>query len=440
MKQVNGKARFWWALVIFGLTGQVAWVVENMYFNVFLYQMFHASAEAISVMVAASAVSATVTTLLIGALSDKVGRRKAFICGGYILWGLSIAAFALLRIDYLSALFPTVSAAALGVTLTIVLDCIMTFFGSSANDAAFNAWLTDSTDHTNRGAAEGINAMMPLVAILVVFGGFMGMDPANASDWTTIFLIIGGVVIGIGILGIFLIQDHTIRVPENNHYFRNIVYGFRPSVMKSNRTLYAALLAFAVFGISIQIFMPYLILYYQESLHMDDYVLIMAPAIVLASVATAFYGRLYDRFGFQRSVIPALLLLMVGYAVLYCFCDTVMVFVGSLLMMTGYLAGMAVFGAIIRDYTPENKAGMFQGLRIVAQVLIPGVIGPAIGAAVLENADKIVNSDGTTSFIPNINIFLAAGVVAVFACLSLILVLKAKKGESVRGKSVYPIR
>ena len=173
---------------------------------------------------------------------------------------------------------------------------------------------------------------------------------------------------------------------------------------------------------------------------MDDYVLIMAPAIVLASVATAFYGRLYDRFGFQCSVIPALLLLMVGYAVLYCFCDTIMVFVGSLLMMTGYLAGMAVFGAIIRDYTPENKAGMFQGLRIVAQVLIPGVIGPAIGAAVLENADKIVNSDGTTSFIPNVNIFLAAGVVAVFACLSLILVLKAKKGESVRGKSVYPIR
>ena len=386
MKKAKSPARFWWALVVFGLTGQVAWVVENMYFNVFLYQMFHASAEAISAMVAASAVAATVTTLLMGALSDKLGRRKAFICGGYILWGLSIAAFALLRVDYLNRLFPTVSAAALGVTLTIILDCIMTFFGSSANDAAFNAWLTDSTDHTNRGAAEGVNAMMPLVAILVVFGGFMSFDLTQSSSWTTIFLLIGGVVIAIGVLGVFLIQDNAIRVPENNRYFRNIVYGFRPSVMKSNRTLYAALLAFAVFGISIQIFMPYLILYYQESLHMDDYVLIMAPAIILASVATAFYGRLYDRFGFQRSVMPALILLMAGYALLYAFRDTAMVFIGSLLMMTGYLAGMAVFGAMIRDYTPDNKAGMFQGLRIVAQVLIPGVIGPAIGAAVLSNA------------------------------------------------------
>lgn len=76
------SSRFYLALVVFSLVGQVAWVVENMYFNVFIYKMFHASAEAISLMVAVSAVAATVTTLLIGALSDKFGKRKIFICGG----------------------------------------------------------------------------------------------------------------------------------------------------------------------------------------------------------------------------------------------------------------------------------------------------------------------------------------------------------------------
>ena len=430
MSRTKKSARFWLALIIFGLTGQVAWVVENMYFNVFIYEMFHASAADISAMVSASAVAATVTTLLIGALSDKMGRRKAFICGGYILWGLSIAAFSLLRVDYLSHLFPATSAAAVGVTLVIVLDCIMTFFGSSANDACFNAWLTDSTDHTNRGAAEGVNAMMPLVAILVVFGGFMSFDLSQASSWTTIFLLIGGVVVLIGVLGLFLIKDTAVQIPENRHYFKNIVYGFRPSVMKQNPVLYAVLAAFAVFGISIQIFMPYLILYYQVSLEMEDYVLIMAPAIMLASAATAFYGRLYDRFGFARSVMPALGLLMAGYGFLYFFRDTVTVFIGSLLMMTGYLAGMAVFGAMMRDHTPENKAGMFQGLRIVAQVLIPGIIGPAIGAAVLKNADTIMNSDGTTSFIPNANIFLAAAAVAVLAWVALVPIMRLKKGET----------
>ena len=429
MSRTTGKARFWLALVIFGLTGQVAWVVENMYFNVFIYQMFNASASQISAMVSASAIAATVTTLLIGALSDKVGRRKIFICMGYILWGLSIAAFSLVRVDVLSGLFPAASTAALGVTITIILDCVMTFFGSSANDACFNAWLTDATDHTNRGAAEGINAMMPLVAILAVFGGFMSFDLSKAASWTAIFLIIGCAVIAIGVIGLFLIKDTAVQIPENRHYFANIVYGFRPSVMKQNKVLYATLIAFAVFGISIQIFMPYLILYYQVSLQMDDYVLIMAPAIVLASVATAFYGRLYDRYGFMRSAMPALGLLLVGYAVLYFTRTTAPVFIGSLLMMTGYLAGMAVFGAMLRDHTPENKAGMFQGLRIVGQVLIPGIIGPAIGSAVLKNADKVVNDDGTTSFIPNVNIFLAAAVVAVLVFATLVPILKLKKGE-----------
>ena len=413
MKTKN-SAKFYLALVIFSLVGQIAWVVENMYLNVFIYKMFHASAEAISAMVAASAVAATVTTLLIGALSDKLGKRKLFICGGYICWGISIISFGFIRMDIIGALFPAAaSAAAVGVSLTIVMDCLMTFFGSSANDAAFNAWLTDSTDESNRGAAEGINAMMPLMAILVVFGGFMGLDQNLPETWTLIFCIIGGIVLVLGILGFALVEEPKMDTRGNENYFANIFYGFRPKVIGSNKTFYVTLLAYAIFGIAIQIFMPYLILYFSVSLGMENYVLIFAPAIILAAVFTFFYGKVYDRKGFRSSVIPAIALLMVGFVVLYLFQNTVLVFIGTLLMMCGYLAGMAVFGAMLRDYTPAGKAGMFQGQRIVGQVLIPGIIGPAIGAAVLKNAETIINDDGTTSFIPNGNIFLAALIAAV---------------------------
>ena len=90
-------------------------------------------------------------------------------------------------------------------------------------------------------------------------------------------------------------------------------------------------------------------------------------------------------------------------------------FIGSLLMMSGYLATMAVFGAKIRDLTPVGKAGMFQGVRIFSQVLVPGVIGPAIGAWILEDAQQIINADGTKSFIPNQNIFIGAFVAATIA-------------------------
>ena len=420
MSKTKPATGFWAALVIFSLVGQIAWVMENMYFNVFIYQMFRASAEDISAMVSASAIAATVTTLLVGALSDKLGKRKLFICGGYILWGISILSFSLVRVDVIGRLFPYASAAAVGVSLTIILDCVMTFFGSSANDACFNAWLTDMTDETNRGAAEGINSMMPLLAILAVFGGFMGFDLEKQESWTVIFIIIGAVVTMLGIAGFWLIREPRLDTSGNESYFRNLFYGFRPRVMKDNPQLYLALGAYAVFGIAIQIFMPYLILYYTVTLGMDNYVLIFAPAIILAAAFTFFYGKQYDKHGFARAVVLPLGMLMAGFVLLYCFRATVPVFLGSLVMMCGYLAGMAMFGAIIRDKTPAGKAGMFQGLRIVGQVLIPGVIGPAIGAAVLKNAQTVLNNDGTTSFVPNRNIFLAAFIAAIFIWVVLV--------------------
>ena len=419
--------RFWCALTLFSLIGQVAWVVENMYFNVFIYNMFNATADDISTMVAASAISAALTTIFMGALSDRVGKRKLFMCAGYILWGISILGFCFIRLDPAGAgTWLTVSSASVAVSLVIILDCVMTFFGSTANDAAFNAWLTDSTDNTNRGAAEGINSMMPLVAILAVFGGFMFFDLSLASSWVWIFAIIGGVVITIGILGIFLIKDSPKCVKSETGYWQNLIYGFRPSTVKGNKSLYFYLASFILFNISIQIFMPYLIIYYEKSLGMADYVFIMAPAIILASVATALWGKVYDKKGFDFSGLIALASLMTGYVLLYLFKGTVLVFAGSLFMMCGYLCGMAVFGAKIRDLTPDGKAGMLQGVRICAQVLIPGVIGPKIGSMVLANAELVANNDGTFSFLPNQNIFLVALIVAVVLTV-LLVVLRPKK-------------
>ena len=435
------RKKFYLALIVFSLVGQIAWVVENMYFNVFIYKMFNASASDISLMVEASAVAATLTTIFIGALSDRIGKRKIFMCLGYVLWGFSILAFAFVRLDIIKAsLGAAVNAAAIAVTIVIILDCVMTFFGSSANDAAYNAWLTDMTDSTNRGKAEGINSMMPLIAILVVFGGFMGFDLDKAESWTSIYIIIGAIVILIGIIGFFIVDEAPTKQRDELGYFATILYGFRPSVMKKHRELYLTLIGFVIFGISIQVFMPYLIIYYEKTLGMSDYVLIMAPAILFAAAVTALYGRLIDRLGAEKALLPSLGMLAFGYVLLFVFPGVIRteglamrapVFIGSLLMMSGYLTGMAVFGTKIRNETPESMAGRFQGLRIIAQVLIPGVIGPAIGAAVLKNADVITNSDGTTSFLPSNAIFLAALIVLIVlgGCYALYRLIRKKNED-----------
>ena len=389
-KGLNG--RFWAAMLVFGLMGQVAWVVENMYFNVFIYKMFNASAADISAMVMASAVMAALTTIVMGAVSDKVGKRKAFMSAGYIIWGISIISFAYIR----------------SVFMTIVMDCVMTFFGSTANDAAYNAWLTDRGDSSNRGRIEGINSMMPLVSVIIVFGGFMSFNLDEHSSWVTIYYIIGVATTLIGIAGCFLIEDAPDLKKTEDSLGETLIYSFRPSTFRENKLLYFILVEFAIFGISIQIFMPYLIIYYEKSLGMSNYVLIMAPAIIIAAVVTALYGKVYDRTGFKVAIKLPLATLAVGYILLYKTRTMAPVFIGSMLMMSGYLTGMSVFGAKIRELIPENKSGRFQGVRIIGQVFIPGLIGPAVGAAVLKDAELIYNDDGTTSFLPNEGIWLAA--------------------------------
>jgi MFS family permease len=311
--------------------------------------------------------------------------------------------------------------------MTIVMDCVMTYFGSTANDAAYNAWLTDRGDSTNRGRIEGVNSMMPLIAILVVFGGFMSFDLNTHEAWTTIYYIIGIATALIGVAGWFLIEDAPDLKPAKESLGSTLAYSFRPSVARENRTLYLGLLNFAIFGISIQVFMPYLLIYYEKTLGMDNYVLIFAPAIIIAAAVTVFYGRLYDSRGFMKSIMPVLAMLAAGYAILYFTKTTVPVFIGSLLMMSGYLTGMSVFGAMIRDNIPEGRAGQFQGVRIIGQVFIPGLIGPALGAWILRDADVIFNSDGTTSFLPDRGIWSAAAAVIVILFAALMLTMNKRK-------------
>lgn len=427
MKELGKKS--WLAIVLFSLCGQVAWTIENMLFNVFIQNEFNATLNDIALMVSASAISATLTTLFMGAYSDKIGKRKIFICGGYILWGLSIMAFALLKVENLSKIFgQTINAFALGVGLTIGFDCLMTFFGSTANDAAFNAWMTDTTDTTNRGKVEGVNSAMPLIAILVVFGGKMLVE-GSPYEWTIIFLTIGIIILLVGILGIFIIKEPQLEV-KNEPYFKNIFYGFRPSVIKKNSLLYIFLLGMCIFSISIQVFMPYLILYFTNTLQLENYVLIFAPAIILAAAFTVFYGKLIDKYGFIKTSIISLSIYLVGLILLGLLTNIVFVFIGTLFMMMGYLSLGACFNASIRDYTPEDKVGLFQGIRIFVSVLIPMLVGPWIGSILSGNTSEGFLGVAGDAYTPSSLIFIAGCVIGLLTFGVIYLVSLKKKGEA----------
>ena len=108
----------WTAIILLGFSGQLAWGVENQYFNTFVYDNIIPDPRPISWMVAASAITATLTSILMGALSDRTrsrwGKRKPFILIGYLAWGIFTAAFP-------SAAFLTPVTLAVG--MAILFDC-----------------------------------------------------------------------------------------------------------------------------------------------------------------------------------------------------------------------------------------------------------------------------------------------------------------------------
>ena len=172
MEQKDFGKRNWLILLLFGLVGQIAWSVENMYFNLFVFETVSPDLGAVTLMVQLSGIAATVTTLFAGTLSDKLGNRRLFISWGYLIWGITVGLFGFMKVDLIAALLNTDALTAVGITLAAVIvgDCIMTVFGSTANDAAFNAWVTDNTRASFRGKVEGVLSILPLIAMLIVEG------------------------------------------------------------------------------------------------------------------------------------------------------------------------------------------------------------------------------------------------------------------------------
>ena len=60
----------WLSFILAGFVGQLAWAIENNYFNVYVFDCTH-NYDFITWMVIASAATATITTLLMGAVSDS---------------------------------------------------------------------------------------------------------------------------------------------------------------------------------------------------------------------------------------------------------------------------------------------------------------------------------------------------------------------------------
>ncbi len=406
----------WLALITIGLSGQIAWTVENMYFNTFMYHTITSDPGYIAMMVSSSAVVATLTTLIMGALSDRLGRRKIFITPGCIIWAFTVFAFSFIK----PSSFPSVRAAASAV---VIMDCVMTFFGSTANDAAFNAYITESVDRKDRTKVEAVIQVLPMASMLFVFGVMDGFT--QKGRWSLFFAITAAIMLISGILSIFLLEKDRGGKKEDVRLLDSLLFGFRKSTIKANRDLYISLAAYAVIALAMQVFFPYLIIYMQTYLGFEsEYVIILAAALTSSSVICITGGKAVDRIGRTKAAVPVVGLMILGLILMAAARSLAVTIIAGTVMMSGYLLSTSIFSGMVRDYTPRGNEGEIQGIRMIFQVMLPMVLGPYIGTLAIKGSNLTYVELGVEKTVPTPLIFLLAAAVALLSIIPVFILRK----------------
>lgn len=425
-KEQKLGTRNWLLVVSLGLAGQVAWVLENQWFNVFVYNEITTDPRPVSWMVAASAIVATLTTLVTGVWSDRLGKRRPFILFGYFLWGISTMLFPV------SALAHSVGFA---VALVILLDCVMTFFGSTANDGAYNSWTTDISNEQNRGTLSLALSALPLISMVAVsaFAGFA----VERFGYTRFFLYTGVMVSVIGLLAGLLLKEPRRTPPKiNSSLLADFTYTVRKETIAQNKRLYLVLLTLCIFSTAMQVVMPYLMVYINKYLGfpLEEMGLYIGIAFLCGLVLALPMILLVNKGRLLPMALIAGCIVTGGTAALY------MVKPGQLaalltiaaVFLGGYIGMSAALTAWTKNLMPENARGRFEGIRMIFAVAIPMVIGPAIGSSVILRygvGEKLVQ-DGQVTYIPVPHIFLFAAAVAVFAFIPLLFILWAEHANT----------
>ena len=414
------SSRTWFVMFALALTGQIAWAVENSWFNTFVYDTITPDPRPVAWMVAGSAITATLTTLFMGTLSDRTrsrwGRRRPFILVGYILWGLS------------TVLFPTVAyvqTTSIAIIMVVVADSIMTFFGSTANDAAFSAWTTDIATTETRGRVEGVlNLSVFLAQIVAMVAAGMLID---SLGYFTFFYLLGGIVIVVGVIAGSLLQD--VKLPAESEapkrsFLSEFAELFDVNTLKENRELFIILIFIMLSSIGMQVSLPYLIIYLENYIGVTKTEFsIIGGAVMLGSAVFAIpFGLLADKWNKRNMIFFATIVSSLG-GILLSLVNSLPLLALTGLLWQAFSVAMGIASvAWLKDLLPEQNRGKFLGIRMIFWIAIPMVVGPWLGSTLIQNFGAPTTLNGQAGFVPAPIIFQVGSVISLLALIPLFFI------------------
>ena len=419
------------SILMLSTAGQIAWAVENGWFNTFVFDRITNDPTPLAWMVSVSAITATLTTIIMGILSDRTsgkwGKRKPYLVFGYIMWGLITALYPLTEL---------IQVVGIAIIMVIVADAVMTFFGSTANDAAFNAWCTDIGHSSNRNRIQMLNNISVFLAQLVTaLGAGTIIEAFGDYGYFVFFYLLGGIVMVTGVFASFLIKSTPVekeQIKTDKTIFKEFADLINPQLLKENRTLFLLFLNMAISGIASQIYFPFLLIFLENyiGLSKTDISVFMAIFMVLTVISLIIIGIVSHRFNRKSMILAGSLIGGINFIIVGFVSFSLsgagpisfgLVFLYFLAMMPSLASGIAHGGWLLDSY-PKGEEGKFQGIRMIFMVLLPMVIGPTIGASIIQ-AFGIPTVNG---YVPTPEIFIFGGVVSMFAIIPILFIKKSE--------------
>ena len=438
-KKNSSSLRFWVLVWGLGFIGQLVWNVENQWFNTFVYAKIAKDPTIISWMVAISAIATTISTFVFGTLSDRRGRRKPFIAGGYILWGIFTILFGTTEFITGGKSADSAKLLVLAATAVVLADALMSFFGSMGNDAGFNAWLNDNMNDKNRSHIGAALATQPIIGTIVgvVVGGMLIGENDN---YMRLFVAEGGLAIVFGLLAFLFMGDAPALTPNRQGSFsRQLLGGFDFRELLKRKELVWVFLVLCVYFIAFNVYYPHVGNYmiYYLGFSPNDIGIIQGIALILGMLSVIPASRLLNRNKFVLAAVLSILLSLVGVGMLGLFgrpenVDPHTILNWSLLIALfffgcGYIMFMQVLSVWMKQLFPEDAKGQFEGFRIIFFVLIPWVVSPFIANPIIKRNGQILDQDGLPAYLPTHVLFLISTALILLTFLPLFFAARQRR-------------
>ena len=442
---------FWNLAWILGIAGQLCWNMENQWFNTFVYAKIGGDVNIVTSMVIVSALVTTLSTFIFGTLSDRLGRRRRFVSIGYIIWGITTIIFGLTEFIRQSTVGSMIFVSAFLVVLT---DAIMSFFGSMGNDSGYSTWLNDHTNERNKGKIGALLAALPVFGTVVgtVLGGALvniGNETVNTDaynpaldNYQLLFGVMGGFVIIVGVISLFLLKDSpTIVANKDGTFLHQFSQAFNIKKLKGNKDNKEMILACLVACFFFIPFNFYFVhmgnwMIYDIGFTAGDMGLVEGISLLLAVILTLPFSKLIDKNKTPQLVFFAIFVNAIGLLLTFLTIrspqdvDTsnlfsvknLMLFLNVFLIGLGYVLVMQACMIWTRTLFPKECRGQFEGIRVSFFTLIPMLIGTLIGNLIIKltpQENPIYDIYGHVIDVPQENLFLYAFILVLLTFIPL---------------------